>query len=147
MNKPFEFPKNRQYPPVARFLWFHPCTCEWVKITLQPGQTLAWCHYQQTDEGYAMSHVEFEYSINFEDDDSCPTIFLVEKNDSQDCDGRHWEEIRRFCPLEDLKGRKLEGFDWDEKEQDMKVVEVLEVPAWEPLLARQRDFTAESAGY
>lgn len=147
MTKTFEFPKNSQYPPNARFWWFHSVTCEWVKITLAPGQTLSWAHGQQTDEGYSSSVVDFDYSVDFEAGDSCPTVFVTEQDHSTDCDGRHWNEAKVFCPVEDLRIREKEVEEWDWRDGRLKVVDTIFTPGWEPLSRRQRDFTAEAAGY
>ena len=100
-----------------------------VKITLRPGQSLAWCRFERTEEGCWSSEFcrwEFDgYTVTRE----CGT-------DGVDCDGRLSTGYTDSCPLDMLHAGNTA---WPEG--------CFEYPAWESEEYSRRDYQAEAAGY
>lgn len=130
-------------PKNARFWFLHPCTCEWVKLTLKPGQRLAWFHGGQTDEGFSEETIEFSYLSHW----APPVVKCEGFSRSRDCDGLHHHGYEFFATLDNLavEDRPIEY--WDAKTHSFEVESWIKIPDWKKLREHQRDFTAEAAGY
>ena len=129
MNEKMQKPKN------ARFWWMHPCTCEWVRITLKPGEAMDWHHFQYTDEGFSETHVGFRYC------EWNPPVVKVEYfHRDRDCDGLHHSGSEVICTIDRLQEEERFAC-------STEVDSLIKIPDWKSLPEYQRDFTAESAGY
>ncbi len=107
----------------ARFwLWIND---GWVKLTLRPGQTLAWASTRSTDEGWASEYECFEHDG--------AGVLSVCGTDGVDCDGRLETHREFYCPLECLKAHVADDGTF--------------IPSWDRKPAYQRDHSAEMAGY
>ena len=98
----------------------------WVKITLKPGQTVAFCTGGETDEGYSCTAEEYEHTGD-----------VVERRVTswgRDCDGRHEYSGDDCCPLDNLRA-------WPSH------CDTVLLPEWEHLDHSQRDYAAEAMGY
>ena len=98
-----------------------------VKITLKPGQSLAFGYSDRADEGWSSYH---ECSIHTGD-----AVFCDQYEDGIDCDGRMSSTHLRSCPLPELMSGNTD--------YDPAIV----WPAWGRVSASQRDYAAEAAGY
>jgi len=127
----------------ARFWFLHPCTCEWVKITLKPGQSLSWHHFQTTDEGFSEKSIELRYLCNW----NPPVVKAEEFNRSRDCDGVMHNGFEVFSLIDELSAEDRPIEFWNRKTNTLDVERWIRVPNWKKLREYQRDFTAEAAGY
>lgn len=130
-------------PKNARFWILHPCTCEWVKITLKPGKVLRWYHGENTDEGFSSQSFELEYHVY--DDDLVVTLSTY--NRSRDCDGLLEYEREVACNVNDLRAEDRPIESWNRKTNSLDVQEWIKIPDWQKVRCSQRDHTAEAAGY
>lgn len=109
----------------AKF-WFY--AAGWVRIRLRPGQTLEWGVSTPTDEGYHSQSVRWTH-----DGDHVTRILTT---DGRDCDGRFSTESLTTCPIDRLAAETHPIHPkWPA------------TPAWESVRSRQRDYSAEAAGY
>lgn len=123
--------------PNARFWEF--VNMEWVRITLRPGQKLAWRLGGRHDEGWTREFTQFEYVA--EVDVQRPMIICFHEEDGTDCDGRMTRRSLHECVLEHLdfqdpvpgragdSGIPVPRPRWVARDQDI------------------RDYAAEAAGY
>lgn len=117
----------KQNPPSARFWEYLPIGP--VKITLKPGQTLFWCDFGQTDEGWYAYYVTWEHEG---DKVVCSTM-----NDGRDCDGRVTHYHTSQCPLDELAAGAV----------DFEGRPGVAYPHWQEVSFFQRDEHAEMMGY
>ena len=111
----------------ARFwVWWH---CEWVKLTLEPGQDLSATCGGRHEEGWSYTSKTWRHDGD--------RVIRETTTNASDCDGRIDFYQDDFCLLENLKAE--EPFLHEDAE--------IRVPAWERLSASQRDHEAERAGY
>lgn len=99
----------------------------WVKITLRPGQQLHHSYGGPTEEGYRWGTTSWEHEGD--------RVVEIDDIQSRDCDGRMDTHGEYACPLEELNGRPSE------------FSPVGRVPNWKRVSSRQRDYSAEAAGY
>jgi hypothetical protein len=99
----------------------------WVRLTLRPGESCEWHTSCATDEGWRS-----EYRSWANDGSAIVSEFVTRE---RDCDGLFDRCGESECPLTELQSRSDEYTDG------------LSVPAWRSLDARQRDYSAEAAGY
>ena len=111
--------------PNARF-WHFTSRCNWVKLTVRPGQTLTTYSRWYNGEGYSWEsdsyQIDGEYLLN------------TYGGGASDCDGRSRSGGELVCKLRELKSKKQ----WDGE---------LMVPDWKKGDEWQRDYAAEAAGY
>jgi hypothetical protein len=99
----------------------------WVKLTLRPEQTLRHAQGGRDEEGWRVRAEAWEYDGT--------SVVGVYSTDGADCDGRFQTEESYLAWVCELMGRPAE--------------EAIPVPrpVWRRCVVRQRDFTAEAAGY
>lgn len=108
----------------ARFwIWWND---GFVRLKLNPGQSVVAWRGGPTDEGYSRTVETYAY-------DGAIVSRTIEE-DGRDCDGRHEYFWEGFCEFTLLKSRAAEG-------------EIFGVPAWEETCKGQRDHFAEAMGY
>lgn len=94
-----------------------------VKVTLRPGQSLAWGRTWAHEEGWSSSaHV---WSLDG------GIVRHAHYTDGRDCDGRFSTQNRWACLVDNLGGSMENGF----------------YPEWVPIRSSQRDYSAEAMGY
>ncbi len=113
--------RERQQPQNARFWeWING---DWVKLTLEPGQTLEWGAGSGDEEGWHAHGSQWSL---------CAGLVLVAAwTDGADCDGRFSTETKYTCDVEYLRYR----------------ADAPKVPMWENVECSQRDYAAEAMGY
>ena len=99
----------------------------WVKITLRPGQQLHHSHGGSTDEGYHRQSTSWEHGGD--------RVVEIDVSQSRDCDGRMDTYGQYACPLEELNSKP-----WEPSPSGL-------LPNWKRVSSRQRDYSAEAAGY
>lgn len=115
----------------ARFWIWH--NQSWVKLTLQPHETLEILEGGYTDEGY--SH---ECTTYTHDGDGVSREYTC---NACDCDGPISNQTDSYCSLEDLRAvDMMEYYNCPENEGIFR-------PEWERTYAGQRDVYAEAMGY
>ncbi len=111
--------------PNARLTLF--ANGETVKLTLHPGQSLAWEYSRQEDEGYSAGG--FQVSL----EQKTGLVVLQEWSEGRDCDGRSsWDSVLE-CHVMRLRSVN-NGFNKP-------------APDWKELDSSRRDYSAERAGY
>jgi len=114
----------------ARFwVWWND---GWVKLSLQPQESVAVYNGGRTEEGWYRS-----WTTWYRNDGDI--VFRRCESEECDCDGRldHWDLAS--CPLDNLK--LLTPF--DQSDIDAGIM----VPDWTRVVGGQRDHEAERAGY
>ena len=102
---------------------------DWVKITLRPGQKLAWFTGGPTDEGFYSEYHTWEHT---------GTHIVSELSTSaRDCDGPLETDSVYTCHIGNLDGLRHSRLPAD----------VLGTPQWETVSRSQRDRFAEAMGY
>lgn len=114
---------HEQLPKTARF-WTGSGD-NLVRLSLREGQTLSWSKHWQTDEGWVRVSCVWEYEDG--------VVRYIERQDGADCDGRYSSEIEGRCSWHSLAAHEADNG--------------LMLPKWTWGNTRQRDFTAEAAGY
>ena len=102
-----------------------------VKLTLRPGQSLAWASGGPTDEGWHRDETRWFYPADE------PFVYRAWCSDGADCDGRLTRAGEDRCYLPAL--RHPHHTDPDDPS--------ICYPRWEELSASQRDQFAEMMGY
>ena len=108
-------------------LWIFPNGSP-VKVTLRPGDSIAWGRSYHHEEGWSREGIELTYDGE--------TVEREVWEDGTDCDGRTSSSEQSFCHRSRLQARCGE---WDGEPYPM--------PEWEWGECQQRDYTAEAAGY
>jgi hypothetical protein len=123
-------PKRESFP-TARF-WIRYKGSP-VKLSMVFCSMLEVYDYQRTDEGFESSHDRYEYDDDFEHDP--PRVRCYHQRRARDCDGliEQWTEY--YCTIDMLKA----GY--------MDTTYCLQYPEWQRVNGRQRDHSAEAAGY
>ena len=86
-----------QLPNVRFWVWGRE---GWVKLTLEPGQSLSVDYCENTDEGWSRSSTRWAYE--YDHDCGRPAVTMEHTTDGTDCDGRLSTERDYFCPVENL---------------------------------------------
>jgi hypothetical protein len=107
---------------------------DWVKVTLQPNQILAWENCSKDWEGYNLNH----YRWSHEGD----KVVCECTNIATDCDGRFDRFSEYECHLSQLQGRSLTS-DINRNEFELS----LHLPSWVERDYQQRDYAAERMNY
>jgi len=98
----------------------------WVKLTLKPGQTLAYGDSYSHDEGWTSTGSRYTHEGEH--------LMLEWFSDGTDCDGRLSQSGTLYCAIGKLQTKpSIDG-------QHM-------MPEWQELNSRQRDYAAETMGY
>ena len=108
---------------------------EWIKITVKPGQSLAWSQGGPNEEGWNMEGFRFRYI-----DDAIRADYW---SDGRDCDGRMSDSSSFTCPISRLQVRKPNVFGGEVYGPEDGSL----LPAWDKLDSQHRDYSAEAAGY
>ena len=101
--------------------------CGWVRITLRPGQKLAWHRSSNDDEGYSHCSESWEHEGT--------RVIHQWGEDCSDCDGRMTTGGESTCSMDRLA--TVPGYN---------APEILR-PDWKKVSSDQRDYAAEAAGY
>lgn len=118
----------RQDPPNVRFwIWINN---GWVKLTIQPNETLGYWECHQTDEGWSRTIIDWTYEDG--------VVVENYSNEAMDCDGRLDHHCTRQCPVD-----RLRAFI---PEPDSPMF-YFGLPDWVRTRSGQRDYTAEMMGY
>lgn len=99
----------------------------YVKLTLQPGQTLSTHEGRNCDEGFYSESVTYQHARH--------AVTREWHERGRDCDGRYSRGGESYCPMSDLQSR--ENYESDGPR----------LPEWQHGDASQVDETAELAGY
>lgn len=105
----------------------------WVKLTLRPEQTLRHVQGGRDEEGWSVRAEAWEYDGT--------SVVGVYSSDGTDCDGRLQTEESYLAWVCELKARPPVD------EGPGLVAIPVPRPEWRRCQCRQRDFTAEAAGY
>ena len=108
-----------------------------VKLTLRPGQSLAWGKAARHDEGWSSEWQRWEWDGR--------VLVNTYGTDGTDCDGRLSTEGESFCHLQDLKA--CPQFDWEKSQTNPPLLRGIRSPEWTQGRQRQRDYRAEAMGY
>ena len=119
--------------------WAFNQNCNWVKITLRPGESLT--HRKVWFNGEGWSLFEETWKSCIEDRQVTCTRF----SDGTDCDGRLTTTDRFVCPWEELKDERR-TMDVDVGLRSRHEAEI-QRPNWRRLDSWQRDYYAEAMGY
>ena len=103
----------------------------WIRLSLRTGQTLRWAQATATDEGWR----RWGFEATFDGD----TVVLEEWSLERDCDGRLDSCSIVECPFGLLQAGGRSDF-------CVGIGQPLR-PEWRKVRNRQRDYTAEAAGY
>ena len=112
----------------ARFWAF--VNLSWVKLTLKPGQSLAWGTGGRTDEGYSAESSQWEFDGE--------TVLEQWAEWGRDCDGGHERSGERHCTLDMLRAQEADATEYGARP---------ERPEWTDGAVECRDEYAEAAGY
>ena len=110
-----------------------------VKITLKPSQRLSWAVQYRTEEGWHAEGQEWSH----------PEPGLVENvcwSDGTDCDGRVSTNASFYCLTNQLQAGDTPGV-YGSTRLEAPAWRGVVWPAWQSSGYRQRDYTAEDAGY
>jgi hypothetical protein len=107
----------------ARFWTYYHC--DWVKLTLAPGQSFSHFTGQLTDEGFWKQYTRWSHEGDHVREECL--------EGGRDCDGYHESEYAVTCSLDRLKEREAH--------------DGTPIPDWEKAYASQIDHAAEAAGY
>lgn len=118
--------------PAARFWTYH--RGGFVRLALRPGDQLTTTYTAPTDEGYHGEQETFTH-----DGDG---ILLEWATWGRDCDGRHESAGASFAPL-----ATLAGVDMADRMNGASEARGIFAPVWTHEPTRNRDYTAEAAGY
>lgn len=130
-------------PRNARFWESH--NGSWVKLTLRPGDTFYTREGGATEEGYSVTHSEYAFDGK--------TVTRESHTDSRDCDGRMSHTTLTRCRVRKLASRApyvdrdFVATARDTFDETYCPVPGAMLPMWERIDTRQRDYSAESAGY
>jgi hypothetical protein len=105
----------------------------WVKLTLRPEQTLRHVQGGRDEEGWSVRAEAWEYDGR--------SVVGVYSSDGTDCDGRMQSEESYLAWVCELKARPPV-----DAGPGLVAIPVAR-PEWRRCHCRQRDFTAEAAGY
>jgi len=126
-------------PPNARF-WTR-LNGGHVKLTLQPGQRLAWGHVWRDDEGWSSEFSAWEWD---------GAVLTQESGtDGTDCDGRLSTSYDSFCPLDKLRARQAcdhVDLGWAQPIIEIPIPGVF-YPEWTRGCQAQREYSAEAMNY
>jgi hypothetical protein len=100
-----------------------------VRLKLKPGQGHTWWRAWSHEEGWSSESITWSYPKGM------MQIYRTNETDGTDCDGRLSTCTETYCPLDRLHA-------WPNQDRDGAAL-----PAWERLSSRQRDYSAEAAGY
>lgn len=114
-------------PRTVRFWIFE--NLGYVRLTLRPGQTLAWASGGATDEGWSSRCVRWKHDGD--------TVSCEVTEDGRDCDGRSSWGADLVCPVENLRA-------WH---PSLDYAPAEGCPDWQEAATFQRDYAAEAAGY
>ena len=103
-----------------------------VKLTLHLGKPIQFNEGGPCDEGYSYSRTIWMAERG---EDGCLVVIRHWENDSQDCDGRHWDG-----GVEQSDQYDIHGGHFDEETG-------IRYPAWREVERSQRDYYAEAMGY
>lgn len=103
----------------------------WVKLTLRRGDVLTVHRGGPTDEGWSYLEESYRFDGVF--------VTLRTYSVARDCDGKFETERRDRCHVLDLRARF--------NEPDYRPPGGGGSPKWREVSARQRDHSAEAAGY
>ena len=129
--------KNQMHRSV-RF-WIHcPGNCDggFIRLTLRPGQSLTWCRYRTTDEGWSLEMTTWTH------DEREGLVIQNHATDGVDCDGRLYRASTWVCPIADLAAEQPNDYCLD----NYNCLGIM-LPAWVEENAWQRDYEAEKVGY
>lgn len=112
---------------------------DWVKITLEKGQTLIHRKSGYTDEGWFSEETRWSF-----DEDGTGLSRRIE-TDGRDCDGRVSSYLQQWCPLCDID-RGLCFLKQAEDGENFYSDEFYR-PIWQDQFMGQRDYSAEAMGY
>ena len=133
----------RKFAPVPNARFWEYIHDGWVKLTLRPGQGLSHWHGAPDDEGYSREENSWAHLGDH--------VTNVWHFDARDCDGRISRSGASQCPLDRLQQHPAVIGDWrafDLHPPDPNIYSTtLLRPAWQKLNCRQRDYSAEAAGY
>lgn len=90
-------PKRIQPQPNARFWHWHSSADQWVKITLEPGQSLGCSRGCRTDEGYSFECIQWEYVADEQ------VVICSQHSSGCDCDGRTSDDRDYVCAVDRLQ--------------------------------------------
>jgi hypothetical protein len=122
---------KREQQPTARFWIMHPHNVDgFVRLTLRPGQSVAFHRGKPDSEGFTASAERYRYDI------SERVIRRECASWGSDCDGRYKSFSDDVCPLDQLATVPVE---WNG--------ETINRPNWQQESASQRDYTAEAMNY
>lgn len=105
---------------------------DWVKLRLEPGQSLTWSSYKRTDEGWSSEGES--WLLNGQ------TVINTCCTEGVDCDGRHSWVGDYQCDIDHLGASIHEQESYHQGKR-------INTPVWVPVDSYARDYTAEAAGY
>jgi len=97
----------------------------WVKLTLEPNDTLFFTEGGATDEGYDRTYEEYHFDGI--------AVFANAYRNARDCDGKLDTEHHAICNLANLASEEAD--------------DGTKTPHWQKISSRQRDYSAEAMNY
>jgi len=122
--------------------------CRWVRLSLRDGEALEYGWGERHEEGYHR-----EYFKWYREGD---TVYELCDTEGRDCDGRVDSSSLVRCHVLRLRGREvaLWSDEVDELAERLQLRQgkpvpprAVRLPDWRRVEERQRDYTAEAAGY
>lgn len=111
----------------------------WVKLTLRPGDYVYTREGGAHDEGYSVTHTEYQYDGK--------TVTRESHTDSRDCDGRMSHTTIVECRVRKLASREPYSDEPGTFDEAYSPYPGAMLPAWERVKSSQRDYAAERMGY